>query len=92
MLFCVLSRAEIDRFDRLVAFAVLRCRDAHLITILEVAMEELELARRFLLTVILRLDVLFTVSLFDFQFTLASDLKPSSGAVSGSIVCILFCF
>ena len=45
LLLRVLGRAEIDGFDRLVAFTVLRCRNAHLMTILEIAMEKLKLAR-----------------------------------------------
>ena len=45
MLLRVLGRAEIDGLDRLVAFAVLRCCDTHLVTILEITMEKLKLAR-----------------------------------------------
>ena len=83
LLLRVLGRAEIDGFDRLVAFTVLRCRNAHLMTILEIAMEKLKLARWRVFAFSLRLDVLLTVSFFNFQFTCASDLK------SGFIVRVL---
>ena len=77
-LLCVLSCAEVDGFEWLVALAILRGRDAHLVAVLEVPMEQLQLARCLSMMVaahscsaFLRLDVPLAVPSLNLQLVLA---------------------